>query len=252
MNNCFILGSGRSGTSMVAGTLAESGYFMGDNLYPPRDSNPKGFFEDPFINGINEEILSSITIGTHRDYIITPPISHLSDSQRWLEILPLNIQFGGSEHIKEKIKTAVKHTPYCFKDPRFSYTLPVWLPHLRNTAFICIFREPAITAASIVKECTEMEYLQTVKMNFDRALNVWFSMYNHILRIHMHSGKWLFIHYDQVATPQGISRLEGITGATVDSAFVDNTLKRTTSNHLVGGKYQVMYYQLCNLAGHYS
>jgi len=44
MKNCIILGSGRSGTSMVAGTLAKSGYFMGDNLYPARESNPKGFF----------------------------------------------------------------------------------------------------------------------------------------------------------------------------------------------------------------
>jgi len=58
MKNCIILGSGRSGTSMLAGCLAKSGYFMGDNLYPAREANPKGFFEDPEINAINEMLIA--------------------------------------------------------------------------------------------------------------------------------------------------------------------------------------------------
>ncbi|NIM13858.1 MAG: sulfotransferase family protein, partial [Candidatus Aminicenantes bacterium] len=55
MKNCLILGSGRSGTSMIAGILHKAGYFMGDNLYPPRSANPKGFFENWEINEINEK-----------------------------------------------------------------------------------------------------------------------------------------------------------------------------------------------------
>jgi hypothetical protein len=54
MRDCIVLGSGRSGTSMVAGALAKAGYFMGDRLYPARDANPLGFFEAPEINSINE------------------------------------------------------------------------------------------------------------------------------------------------------------------------------------------------------
>ena len=50
VKNCLILGSGRSGTSMIAGILHKAGYFMGDNLYPPRSANPKGFFENWEIN----------------------------------------------------------------------------------------------------------------------------------------------------------------------------------------------------------
>ena len=61
MNDCFIVGSGRSGTSMVAGLLAQSGYFMGNKLDAYYgDTNPKGFFEDPDINAINERILHPI------------------------------------------------------------------------------------------------------------------------------------------------------------------------------------------------
>jgi len=45
MKNIIILGSGRSGTSMVAGTLSNKNHFMGDDLLSPHEkSNPKGFF----------------------------------------------------------------------------------------------------------------------------------------------------------------------------------------------------------------
>jgi hypothetical protein len=56
--NLFILGSGRSGTSMVAGLFRNAGYFMGDKLHEPRHSNPLGFFEDAAVNNINESILA--------------------------------------------------------------------------------------------------------------------------------------------------------------------------------------------------
>ena len=41
----------------MGGILYEVGYYMGDNLYPARNSNPKGFFENGEINSINESIL---------------------------------------------------------------------------------------------------------------------------------------------------------------------------------------------------
>ena len=55
-NNIIILGSGRSGTSMVAGLFRNCGYYMGDNYILPRESNPKGFFEDSEINNIQRII----------------------------------------------------------------------------------------------------------------------------------------------------------------------------------------------------
>ena len=51
------MGSGRSGTSMLAGILHQSGYFLGEGLYKPQESYPKGFFEYRSINSINEAIL---------------------------------------------------------------------------------------------------------------------------------------------------------------------------------------------------
>ena len=59
MRNCLVMGFGRSGTSLMAGILLNSGYYLGDDLYPARESNPTGFFENSFINGINEQILKN-------------------------------------------------------------------------------------------------------------------------------------------------------------------------------------------------
>ena len=58
MKNCLVIGSGRSGTSMVAGTLAGAGYFMGKNVRRKGDgSNPKGYFESYELGKVNEEIV---------------------------------------------------------------------------------------------------------------------------------------------------------------------------------------------------
>jgi len=250
MKNCIILGSGRSGTSMVAGTLAKSGYFMGDNLYPARERNPKGFFEDPFINNINEEILANVRLGNCNKIKKLIKGTRLRESQRWLEVLPLDAHIPSSINIEKKIITAVKQSPFCFKDPRFSYTLPVWRSFLTDVVFICIFREPGVTAQSIVKECAQMDYLKSVKMTFELGLDVWFNMYNHILQLHMYQGEWLFIHYNQVMTVDGINRIQALTKAYVDDGFPEISLKRTISDITIDTKYRDMYNQLNKLAGY--
>ena len=58
--NLFVLGCGRSGTSLVAGLFRNAGYFMGENLLRPRDGNPLGFFEDREVNSINEELIGPL------------------------------------------------------------------------------------------------------------------------------------------------------------------------------------------------
>ena len=45
---------------MAAGTLAGAGYFLGDRLHPPREGNPRGYFEDAEVNGINESMLARV------------------------------------------------------------------------------------------------------------------------------------------------------------------------------------------------
>ena len=60
MVNLIILGSGRSGTSLVTGLFAKAGYNQGTRLSGPNEGNPKGRFEDRQVNYTNEIILSQV------------------------------------------------------------------------------------------------------------------------------------------------------------------------------------------------
>ena len=183
---------------MVAGTLARCGYFMGERLYEPRESNPKGFFESPDINGINESILAAVlpsrppVIG--RWFFRDRPVRR----QRWLARVPLGTCMPSPVSIDSRIARLVAREPYCFKDPRFCYTLSVWRPFLKNVVFVCVFRDPATTAASIMKECVEAPYLLDLSMTSSIAIEVWTLMYQHILRVHRNEGEWVFVHFDQM------------------------------------------------------
>jgi hypothetical protein len=248
MQNVIILGSGRSGTSMVAGTLSKGGYHMGDNLLPANESNPKGFFEDIKINEINEAILAQIVskrppvLG--RWFFRHRPLPW----QRWLACVPLNKKLKSTHDIDQRIKLAIYKTPFCFKDPRFSYTLPIWRPFLENTVFICVFRHPTATATSILKECKDDVRLHSLAMNLQRALEVWTLMYKHIIEIHRKTGKWLFLHYNQVLKPEGMDKIASFTCAKIDRSFPEESLLRVRSNNAIPSEVQNVYDTLCKLS----
>jgi len=198
MRNVIVLGSGRSGTSMVAGTLARAGYFMGDHLLPAREANAKGFFEDVEVNGVNEALLDQVVPQRPRFlgkwFFRDRPL----ERQRWLARVPVGTRIPSVPEVIDRIRKLTRREPFCFKDPRFSYTLGAWRPLLERTSFVCVFRDPASTAMSILTECREDVALHTLSMNFHQALAVWTLMYRHIVEVHSKDGDWLFLHYNQV------------------------------------------------------
>jgi hypothetical protein len=254
MRSCFIMGSGRSGTSLIAGVMANSGYYMGDNYIPPRESNPKGFFEDREINAINEYLISRVVL--NRPWFIPKPVKAWTfrdrpmDWQRWLAIVPLNSVIPSPPNIIARINKVIQKKPYCYKDPRFCYTLPVWRPLVTDTIFICIFRSPPITATSILKDCRDTPYLKNLKMDFNRATELWIMMYKHVLEKHRFTGEWLFIHYEQLFTQEGLKRIEDFSGANVNHSFPDPALRRSVSNLPVQKSAQLTYQELCSLANY--
>ena len=138
--------------------------------------------------------------------------------------------------------------PFCFKDPRFCYTLPAWRPALGDAVFICVFRHPADTAASIVKECASARYLRRLTMDFDIALEVWTLMYSHVLR-QRDEGEWIFVHYDQVLAGDGLSRIADLLGTRLDGDFPDRALRRSRSDRPVPRETSELYEELCSIAG---
>lgn len=251
MRNCVVLGSGRSGTSMVTGTLANSGYFMGHHLYPARDGNPKGFFEDEEVNLINEALLSQV--------IETRSSSYLGrwffkkrprKGQMWLARLPLGKHINTPPTVLERIKAVVEKQPFCFKDPRFSYTLANWRPFVDDAAFICVFRNPAVTSYSIMKEHQSNRYLRDLALTFEDALEVWTLMYSHIIKEHCKHGDWLFLHYDQVLSGDGLQKIGEITGAQVDFSFPTAALQRSKAAFPVPEEARALYQELCERAAY--
>ncbi len=258
MYNLLILGSGRSGTSMITGSLANNGYNFGDDFsYLGKNvANPKGFFEDYEVNTINEDILALhvIHIPEKLRKVFFPSTTFYRS--RWLARISKNKSiYKSSLQIDEKIKNLLLKTPFCFKDPRFSYTLPVWLRNISSdTKFVVVFREPEKTAESIVRECNESKNLSRLKMNKKIALQIWYCMYSHILRnykTYPAKDKWFFIHYDQIFDNQILESLEHFTGAVIKTDFAEKRLSRT--NEMVSlshKKSAAIYSSLCKLASY--
>ncbi len=252
MRNVIILGSGRSGTSLVAGLLEKSGYFMGEHLWAARKSNPKGFFEDREINQINEDLLDPIApkrikfLG--KEFFRDRP----NYWDRWLTKITLDKRIPPpSDSLIQRMFKVTQNTPFCFKDPRFSYTLSVWRPFLKDTVYICVFREPTRTATSILKECRDVERLRkTIKITYTHALRVWELMYSHILESHQYEGDWLFLHYDQFVYNQGANRLQEFTGAKIDHSIIDPSLRRSFSDKSVPTRVNEICDKLYCLAGY--
>ena len=248
MNNCIILGSGRSGTSMVAGVLAKAGYFMGDQLYPANPMNPKGMFEDGMINGCNEELLTQILPETPADQI--NDMRHARQGQRWLCLLRPDEQPIATTTSTATIQELTRRQPFCFKDPRFSYTLPVWRPYLADPVFLCVFRDPSSTIRSILRQITKAAHLKTFTMSAADACTVWTAMYQRILAQHCQTGTWLFLHYEQVLTDAGLKRISALTGAMVDQAFPETALRTAFPDDsiTIPAETRAVYQELCRKA----
>jgi len=250
MNNCIILGSGRSGTSMVAGALYHTGYFMGESLYSGNTSNQKGFFESWEINSINEIIIER-ALPRRLPILDKWFYKSLPDHrQRWLARISLEKNISGTPELFKRIDRLVSNIPFCFKDPRFSYTLPVWEPFFNAVVYICVFRDPASTAKSILRECNSRKYLKNFIIDFNIALEIWNLMYLHILEKHSKKGEWLFLHFNQMMHNQGLDRLEQFVQAKIDRSFPNPNLRTSYDNSDIPTSSVRIYGRLCELAGY--
>ena len=249
MRNVFIMGCGRSGTSLAAGILGKAGYFMGNRLTSPNETNPKGQFEDGEVNTINEELLAGIVPGKPKGILGRILFrSRPGFGQRWLAEVSVRERVKPSALMGQRISELTSRQPYCFKDPRFSYTLPAWRPFVRNAVFVCVFRDPASTGKSITRQAGRVPHLKDLCVTFEKSLRVWMLMYRHILEIHRNEGEWLFLHFNQLVGGGGVDRIESATGALVDRSFPDPKLRQSFSDAEVPDQTMRVYSTLCELA----
>lgn len=235
---------------MLAGVLARAGYYMGSHIWPARDANPKGFFEDREVNYINERLLAGVTPrrpgGILHGVFRTRP----TQWQRWLTVVAPGTQIQPRHDTAARIGREVEQVPFCLKDPRFCYTLPAWRPFLGEAAFLCIFRSPSETVASILKDCREAEYLQDLRVTRSRAFAIWTAMYRNVLEVHRTDGDWLFLHYDQVLDGSAAPQVEALLDVRGDWGFPERRLRRSAPAGRSTRESERIYLELCRLAAH--
>ena len=256
MRNCLIMGFGRSGTSLMGGILHQAGYFMGEDLYHPRHSNPKGFFECAFINGINERILQPYDYYfTKKNYPdLGKPFSPFcpGEGHRWISYIESDTEVTSTDPlVLEKIQQAVAIQGYAYKDPRFNYTLNVWLHYLQDdVVLICMFRNPADTIMSVLNECASAQYLSDFAINPQIAEQLWINSYTQLLgKMNQNSSRqFIVIHYHQLLTGSVLEKISDLIQTKIDVRFADETLNRTQSDFKVSNETKVIYSELCTLA----
>lgn len=207
MRDCVILGSGRSGTSAMAGCFANAGYWQGERLLAPSASNPKGFFEDHLVNRVNQALLGSVA-------------PHFPKGLQWLAVVPPGIEFDGRP-FRDYMRAIAAHRPFCLKDPRFSYTLEAWRSVLEPVRVICMFRHPTATVNSILAHLR----LHNVRGNLDTddLYDTWLATYVHILG---QEGERRFVEYDRLLVDRKIIRhLNDWLDTKLDRRILDRRLR---------------------------
>jgi hypothetical protein len=243
MRDCVVVGCGRSGTSLAAGLLARAGYDCGDDLLPADDGGPTGFFEASRMNAINERLLAP--------YDGEPPAPNgysraLRDGERWLSLLPPDVEVRAPEELRQAMAEAIPSSPYCCKDPRFGYTLGAWRPLFAGALFVCVFRHPLATATSIARQVRYGD----LTVDGATSAEIWKAIYSRVLGAHRHHGQWLFVHYEQLLDGSGVSRLGRALGARLDAQLADRELSRSHPGERIPADSAAIYRELCAHAGH--
>ena len=247
----FVLGAGRSGTSLVAGLFRRSGLYMGDAPYKPRQANPHGFFEDREVNSINEALLASCLPQRIESGVCGHGHDVPGEGQRWLARLPTEITPLATADLSRRIRAVLAKGATCLKDPRFCYTLPAWWSALEPGArvhHLCVFRHPSVVASSVLRECRSAPYLANLAISPELIFANWCLLYRHILQKYIHNGAWFFVNYDHLFQASTLDRIEAFSGHALDRTLVDSSLNRSRAEQASSAEAESIYLQLLELS----
>jgi hypothetical protein len=242
MRDCVVVGCGRSGTSLTAGLLARAGYDCGSELLPPDAGGPTGFFEARELNAVNERLLAR-----HEDTFACADgySRRLRDGERWLAVLPPDVVVQAPPELRDEMARVIPSSPYCCKDPRFGYTLAAWRELVDGAVFVCVFRHPLATAASIAREVRYGD----LRVDERTAIEVWKAIYRRLLDQHRGDGEWVFVHYDQLLDGTGVERLARALDVRLDPGLADRRLTRARVTGPPPAETAPLYDELCASAG---
>ena len=138
----LVAGSGRSGTSLFAGTLQRLGFQVPQPEVPADDSNPRGFAESQWVVDFHTHMLETTRVQTAdarpSAWTLTASIGNDSAEVEQLRAFMLE-QYSRFNNI-------------VIKDPRLSWFLPMWRrcadEFAVSTRFVTMLRHPAAVVDS--------------------------------------------------------------------------------------------------------
>lgn len=193
-----VLGMHKSGTTLIARTLHQSGIYMGQD-FPVNASYSNSKFEAKWAQSINDRILSADRK--------TLSLEVTSD------LLPANID----EHdIKPRMVSEIssmseKYEDWGFKDPRSSLTYGFWKKVLPDHRIIVIYRDPV----EVWKRYSRVNRRWYTR----RAFDVWADYNRCILKdtADVDEQDILFIKFEDILGDTAeFNRLEKFTGKTLE------------------------------------
>ncbi len=172
-----IAGMHRTGTSLVVRLLNLCGLHLGpeEQLLPPGEGNPHGFWENGEMDAITEDLLATLADGW--DFLL-PPFPDGWETGSALEPLRGRAQ--------KQIKVLSQKLPFGWKDPRASLALPFWKTVLPGLRVVICLRHPAEVNASLKKRVGSSD-----SYNY----NLWLRYYQRCLATTT-EGDRIFTHYD--------------------------------------------------------
>jgi hypothetical protein len=228
---------------MLAGaiTTGDVKYNIGGIPHKPNVSNPKGFFETREVNNINDCMLFNDKRSTFTD----------GSRHGWLTRFPENETPETLPDTQRRISAVTNSKPFCIKDPRLSYTLPIWQGSTPPAKIIVVFRHPGAVVNSIMENCRTTPSLSKIQIDRETCYKIWACMYLHILRHARDS--WFFVHYTQmVGETETLDRIEEMLNTEMNRNFPTRELQRSTSTNDIPDGVTELYEVLRQKAGYFK
>jgi hypothetical protein len=140
-----VVSIGRSGTSLFARILHEvlDVDFGAESDHIPRNfNNPDGYFENAAFLAFNDRVLQAAN-----GWVLSPP------PLNYMDLLPSEVRADLITEAKSLLDHyAVGKPSFGWKDPRLSFTLPIWRAACPEITPIIAFRKPISVLSSIAAQ----------------------------------------------------------------------------------------------------
>lgn len=229
MKSVVILGTGRSGTSMVAACFRETGAFYGDELLDASRANPCGYYESHVVNRINANLIRRLLYpkGVYRFRKFIYPPTHYRTEAFWAVLPRSDRRLALSVDETERIESQTSQRPFCLKDPRFSATLKTWMPFFpADGRFIIVFRNPLRTVDSMMRDAMET-YSPRLPFRRDDLFRTWIKTYRRLAKWASRDPRMLVLDSEAVLDGSARGLLEEFVGAKLNFDQVQPQVRRS-------------------------